>query len=109
MPCEMRRMMLRPWMTLGEALAGCALFNFPLSNFDTSNAPAGRRISRCCRRAGALRDAASSDPWPGHGLIAPVVGMASTPDAKGYWLVAADGGVFSFGRRRAYGDRVASA
>ena len=23
--------------------------------------------------------------------------MAPTPDGKGYWLVAADGGVFSFG------------
>jgi hypothetical protein len=30
-------------------------------------------------------------------LAAPVVGMASTPDIQGYWLVAADGGVFSFG------------
>jgi N-acetylmuramoyl-L-alanine amidase/ribosomal protein L24E len=27
----------------------------------------------------------------------PVVGMASTPDGKGYWLVASDGGVFTFG------------
>jgi hypothetical protein len=27
----------------------------------------------------------------------PVVGMAATPDGHGYWLVAADGGVFSFG------------
>jgi len=26
-----------------------------------------------------------------------VVGMASTPDGKGYWLVAADGGVFAYG------------
>ncbi|MBF6557676.1 MAG: hypothetical protein IVW52_16250 [Acidimicrobiales bacterium] len=23
--------------------------------------------------------------------------MASTPDGKGYWLVAADGGIFSYG------------
>ena len=30
----------------------------------------------------------------------PVVGMASTPDGHGYWLVAADGGVFSLRRRR---------
>jgi hypothetical protein len=30
-------------------------------------------------------------------LAAPVVGMATTPDGGGYWLVAADGGVFSFG------------
>ena len=28
---------------------------------------------------------------------APVVGMAATPDGQGYWLVASDGGIFSFG------------
>ena len=28
---------------------------------------------------------------------APVVGIASTPDGLGYWLVGADGGVFAFG------------
>ena len=32
----------------------------------------------------------------GQRLNAPVVGMAATPDGGGYWLVAADGGVFSF-------------
>jgi hypothetical protein len=26
-----------------------------------------------------------------------VVGMASSPDGAGYWLVAADGGIFTFG------------
>jgi hypothetical protein len=26
-----------------------------------------------------------------------VVAAASTPDGKGYWLVASDGGVFAFG------------
>lgn len=28
---------------------------------------------------------------------APIVGMAATPTGRGYWLVAADGGIFSFG------------
>ena len=28
---------------------------------------------------------------------APIVGIAATPSGKGYWLVAADGGVFTFG------------
>jgi hypothetical protein len=28
---------------------------------------------------------------------APIVGIAGTPSGKGYWLVAADGGVFAFG------------
>jgi beta-lactamase class A len=30
-------------------------------------------------------------------LNAPIVGMTATPDGGGYWLVASDGGVFSFG------------
>ncbi len=27
----------------------------------------------------------------------PIVGMAASPDGKGYWLVAADGGIFNYG------------
>ena len=30
-------------------------------------------------------------------LAAPIAGIASTPDSKGYWLVGTDGGVFAFG------------
>ena len=30
--------------------------------------------------------------------------MASTPSAKGYWLVARDGGIFAFGDARFYGS-----
>ena len=30
-------------------------------------------------------------------LNQPIVGMASTPDGRGYWLVAADGGIFDYG------------
>ncbi len=37
-------------------------------------------------------------------LDAPVVGMAATPDGKGYWLAAGDGGVFSFGDASYYGS-----
>jgi len=33
----------------------------------------------------------------GKPLDQPVVGIAATPDGKGYWEVASDGGVFSFG------------
>ena len=33
----------------------------------------------------------------GQHLNAPVVGVATTPDGQGYWLVASDGGVFAFG------------
>ena len=37
-------------------------------------------------------------------LNQPVVGMASTPDGHGYWLVAADGGVFRFGDAGFFGS-----
>ena len=30
-------------------------------------------------------------------LNQPIVGMATTPDGKGYWLVASDGGIFAYG------------
>jgi len=32
------------------------------------------------------------------------VGMAATPDGKGYWLVASDGGIFSFGDAGFFGS-----
>ena len=40
----------------------------------------------------------------GVSLNKPVVGMAATPDGKGYWLVASDGGIFSFGDAQFYGS-----
>ena len=40
----------------------------------------------------------------GQPLNAPIVSMASTPDGQGYWLVAADGGIFSFGNAGFFGS-----
>ena len=37
-------------------------------------------------------------------LNQPVVGMAATPDGGGYWLVAADGGIFSYGDAQFFGS-----
>jgi hypothetical protein len=37
-------------------------------------------------------------------LYRPVVGMAGSPDGMGYWLVAADGGIFSLGDAGFYGS-----
>ncbi len=37
-------------------------------------------------------------------LDAPAVGIGSTPDGQGYWLVASDGGVFAFGDAGFYGS-----
>jgi len=33
----------------------------------------------------------------GKPLTRPVVAIASTPDGRGYWEVASDGGIFAFG------------
>jgi hypothetical protein len=37
-------------------------------------------------------------------LNQPIVGMASTPSGKGYWLVASDGGIFAYGDARFFGS-----
>ena len=39
-----------------------------------------------------------------HPLNAPIVGIQSTPDGKGYWMVGADGVVFNFGNVTFYGS-----
>ncbi len=43
-------------------------------------------------------------PVPLPASAPPVVKMASTPDGKGYWLVASDGGVFAYGDATFYGS-----
>jgi hypothetical protein len=40
----------------------------------------------------------------GSHLNAPIVGIATTPDNRGYWLVASDGGIFAFGDAGFYGS-----
>ena len=40
----------------------------------------------------------------GSALNQPVVGMAATPDGGGYWLDAADGGIFTFGNAQFWGS-----
>jgi hypothetical protein len=40
----------------------------------------------------------------GHKLPSKVVGLATTPDGKGYWLVGAGGQVYTFGDAHSYGS-----
>ena len=40
----------------------------------------------------------------GKPLNSPIVGMAVTPDGGGYWMVAADGGIFAFGDAKFFGS-----
>ena len=57
------------------------------------------------RRHLHLRRRRASTARPGRiHLNKPIVGMAATPDGKGYWLVASDGGIFTFGDAGFYGS-----
>ena len=62
----------------------------------TARATGSSRATAACSRsappASRARPAACR-------LNKPVVGIAADPDAKGYWIVASDGGVFSFARQ----------
>ena len=49
------------------------------------------------RRLHLRRRRGSSARWATSRSTRPSSGIASTPDGGGYWLVAADGGVFTFG------------
>ena len=61
-----------------------------------------------CERDRLRRDrdrrARISVPRRNLGLKQPIVGMAATPSGKGYWLVASDGGIFTFGDAHFYGS-----
>ncbi len=46
----------------------------------------------------------SSAPWVGSHLNKPIVGMASTANGGGYWVVASDGGIFNFGDAPFFGS-----
>ncbi len=57
---------------------------------DGGSSPSGAR--RSTGSAGATR------------LAQPVVGMARTATGNGYWLVAADGGIFNYGDATFHGS-----
>ena len=51
----------------------------------------------------AFGDAGSFGAAPAH-PVGPVVGMAATASGNGYWIVASDGGIFTFGDANFYGS-----
>jgi uncharacterized protein YkwD len=62
----------------------------------------------CLPGASAFGATASSSVYLGsastQALNRPIVGMAATPSGKGYWLVASDGGIFTFGDAHFHGS-----
>jgi N-acetylmuramoyl-L-alanine amidase len=100
------------WWTAGLLVLASLLI---VSMVAISSAPA-RTVSAALTKTphvGNLSPAANSIvPFGGaslgvHALSAvnqPIVGMAPTPDGQGYWIVAADGGIFTFGDATFYGS-----
>jgi hypothetical protein len=56
----------------------------------------------------AFGDAGFYGSMGGQLLNKPIAGISSTPDGKGYWLVASDGGIFAFGDAGFYGSGAVS-
>ena len=59
------------------------------------------RTADGCSRSATRR---STGPARTTAFHRPIVGMASTPSGDGYWLVASDGGIFTFGDAHFYGS-----
>jgi hypothetical protein len=63
----------------------------------------GYYIVHRSRAVDNLEDAPNDEQVTGK-LNNPIVGMASTPDGGGCWMVASDGGISSFGEAPFYGS-----
>ena len=66
--------------------------------------PTGRLLVTIRGRRAVKSSSPTQSPMGNVALSKPIVGIASTPDGRGYWLVASDGGVFSFGDASFYGS-----
>jgi hypothetical protein len=100
------------------AVVGCALFSLsiaaaPIPAAATAGADSGHAIGSLTPGNFWLATASGhlyafgvpDDGSPGGApLNRPIVGMVPTRSQQGYWMVASDGGVFSYGNARFYGS-----
>ncbi len=94
----LRRCGALKWCALGVLLVAANLTMTPFRSVAAT--VLGPRTSSVALAPDSVEAFGSADPvsHPAlSNLAAPVVGMAGTPDGHGYWLVAADGGIFAFG------------
>jgi len=111
--CGVGRRRLLPSIVVPLTLAS-SVFAFTLTGVATAQGTVGRSSSSTATPAVATITPDSVTPFgtavgaaPGTtltGLAAGIVGIPATPSGNGYWLVAADGGVFSFGDATFHGS-----
>jgi hypothetical protein len=87
---------MRRRLALTAALAG----TFALAASVVPSPPAGAAGGFQVRAFGGARALGA----PGGALNAPLVGIAPTPRGRGYWLLARDGGIFTYGNARFFGS-----
>jgi hypothetical protein len=88
--------------TLLAALAGC-LTLVPALMLATSQ-PAAAAYPDNVAQPVNFGDAGFFGPAGGLQLNAPDVGMAASPSGQGYWIVASDGGIFTYGDAGFFGS-----
>lgn len=78
----------------------------PANDVTTKPVPASSIQVRVASATGGVASAGTAPLGSllGQGLNAPVVSIAARPDGKGYWLVGADGGIFTSGDAGFYGS-----
>ncbi len=96
-----------PGLLSAGAAAGAAPARPTTQAHDISGAPSALLESGTAGPDAVTAYGTAASDVPGSavpGLNAPIVGIAATPDGAGYWVVAADGGVFTFGDARFFGS-----
>jgi len=92
----MRHLLRQRWMTLGALFVSCALL-IPTIELAATESAVAAGYPDVAAEPVPFGDAHFMGSMGAVHLVRPVVGMVSTPDGNGYWLVASDGGVFAFG------------
>jgi hypothetical protein len=75
-----------------------------LATLALSALPAGAASDPVANTVLAFGGAPQFGPYPGRPLNASFINIAATRSGRGYWVVASDGGVFSYGDARFYGS-----
>ncbi len=89
-------------VALSAALALMAFNTISISN-NVQNTATGHTVRSVTDAVSApVSPSLLTSPIPN--LNRPIVGTAATPGGNGYWLVASDGGIFSYGGAQFYGS-----
>ncbi len=82
----------------------CAPHTAAVGMATNNSASGGYVVAMSNGETAYLGKASSGAGTPIPGLVKPIVGIAAPATTTGYWLVAADGGIFTYGSAQFYGS-----